>query len=74
MYSFYNNYNLLESSFEFLSYDAIVFRLFHNFTDQLFLAVQILIVEFFIKVLEHGYPLDDVKTIVVVSIIDRSIS
>ena len=64
--------NLLESRFELLGHVAIVFGFPHDLADQPLLAVQVIVVEFLIEVLEHGDPLDDVQTVVVISVIGRS--
>merc|ERR1712165_359769 len=64
---------VLESRFELLGHVAIVFGFPHDLADQPLLAVQVIVVEFLIEVLEHGDPLDDVQTVVVISVIGRSI-
>jgi len=64
-------FGILKSRFEFLGHVAKIFRFSHDFTDEPLLAVQIIVVKFFIKVLEHGDPLNDIETIVVISIISR---
>ena len=63
--------NLLESVLEFLGHAAVVFGFLHDFADESLLAVQIVVVELFVQVLEHGDPLDDVESVVVISIIGR---
>merc|ERR1711981_99375 len=40
----------------------------HDFADESFLAVQVIVVEFFIQILEHRDPLDDVHSLVSISI------
>ena len=52
--------NLLESRFKLFRQVAIVFGFLHDLADQPLLAVQVIVVEFLIEVLEHGDPLDDV--------------
>lgn len=53
--------NLLESSLEFLSSSAIVVGLPHDFADESLLALNVVVVELLVQVLEHGDPLDDVQ-------------
>jgi len=65
-------FGVLESRFELLGHVAIVFGFPHDLADQPLLAVQVIVVEFLIEVLEHGDPLDDVQTVVVISVIGRS--
>ena len=67
---FYSN-NLLESVLELLGHAAVVFGFLHDFADEPLLAVQVIVVELFVQVLEHGDPLDDVESVVVISIIGR---
>ena len=63
--------NLLESVLELLGHAAVVFGFLHDFADEPLLAVQVIVVELFVQVLEHGDPLDDVESVVVISIIGR---
>ena len=62
---------LLESVLELLGHAAVVFGFLHDFADESLLAVQVVVVERFVQVLEHGDPLDDVESVVVVSVIGR---
>ena len=62
---------LLESVLELLGHAAVVFGFLHDFADESLLAVQVIVVERFVQVLEHGDPLDDVESVVVVSVIGR---
>jgi len=55
-------FGVLESRFEFLCHVTVVFGFLHDFTDQPLLAVQVVVVEFLVDVLEHGNPLDDIQT------------
>jgi len=64
-------FGVLESVLEFLGHAAVVFGFLHDFADEPLLAVQVIVVELFVQVLEHGDPLDDVKSVVVISIIGR---
>jgi len=64
-------FGVLESVLELLGHAAVVFGFLHDLTDEPLLAVQIVVVELFVQVLEHGDPLDDVKSVVVISIIGR---
>ena len=63
------SYYLLESVLEFLGHSSEVFGFPHDFADEPLLAVQVIVVELFIQVLEHGDPLDDVHSLVAISII-----
>ena len=65
--------NLLESALELLGHAAVVFGFPHDFADESLLAVQVIVVEFFIQILEHGDPLDDVHSLVAIGIIVGSI-
>jgi len=65
-------FGVLESRFEFLGHVAVVFGFPHDFADQPLLAVEVVVVESFIEVLEHGDPLDDVQTVHFITIIGRS--
>ena len=62
---------LLESVLELLGHAAVVFGFLHDLTDEPLLAVQIVVVELFVQILEHGDPLDDVESVVVISVIGR---
>jgi len=62
-------FGVLESSFGFHGHVSVVFGFFHNFTDEPLLAVQVVVVEFFVDVLEQRDPLDDVQSVEVVSVI-----
>jgi len=64
-------FGVLESVLELLGHVAVVFGFLHDFADEPLLAVQVIVVELFVQVLEHGDPLDDVKSVVVISIIGR---
>jgi len=64
-------FGVLESVLELLGHAAVVFGFLHDFADEPLLAVQVIVVELFVQVLEHGDPLDDVKSVVVISIIGR---
>jgi len=66
-------FGVLESALELLGHAAVVFGFPHDFADQPLLAVQVIVVELFVQVLEHGDPLDDVESVVIVSIIGRPI-
>jgi len=66
-------FGVLESVLELLGHAAVVFGFLHDLTDEPLLAVQIVVVELFVQVLEHGDPLDDVKSVVVISVIGRPI-
>jgi len=66
-------FGVLESVLELLGHVAVVFGFLHDFADESLLAVQIVVVELFVQVLEHGDPLDDVKSVVVISVIGRPI-
>jgi len=61
-------FGVLESVLEFLGHGSEVFGFPHDFADESLLAVQVIIVEFFIQILEHGDPLDDVHSLVSISI------
>ena len=65
--------NLLESRFKLFRQVAIVFGFLHDLADQPLLAVQVIVVELFVQVLEHGDPLDDVHSLVAIGIIVGSI-
>ena len=45
--------NLLESGLELLGNGSVVLWLPHDFTDKTLLAVQVVVVELFIEILEH---------------------
>jgi len=64
-------FGVLESVLELLGHVAVVFGFLHDFADESLLAVQVVVVERFVQVLEHGDPLDDVESVVVVSVIGR---
>jgi len=64
---------ILESALEFLSHVSVVFGFPHDLADEPLLAVQVIVVELFVQVLEHGDPLDDVEAVVVISVIGRPI-
>lgn len=66
-------FGVLESVLELLGHAAVVFGFLHDFADESLLAVQVIVVERFVQVLEHGDPLDDVESVVVVSVIGRPI-
>lgn len=66
-------FSVLESVLEFLGGGSEVFGFFHDFADQSFLAFQVVVVEFFIDVLQHGDPLEDVHSVEVISILARSV-
>lgn len=59
-------FGILESRLEFDGHISVVLGFFHDFADQPLLAVQVIVVESFVEVLEHGDPLDDVQTIEVI--------
>jgi hypothetical protein len=61
-------FGVLESVLEFLGHGSEVFGFPHDFADESLLAVQVIVVEFFIQILEHGDPLDDVHSLVSISI------
>jgi len=54
---------VLESGLELLGNSTVVFWFSHDFADQSLLAVQVVVVELLIDILEHGDPLDDVHAI-----------
>jgi len=62
-------FGVLESVLEFLGHSSEVFGFPHDFADEPLLAVQVIVVELFVQVLEHGDPLDDVHSLVAISII-----
>jgi len=62
-------FGILESVLEFLGHSSEIFGFSHDFADQSLLAIKIVIVEFFIDILEHGDPLDDVHSLVAIGII-----
>jgi len=66
-------FGILESVLEFLGHVSEVFGFPHDFADESLLAVQVIVVEFFIQILEHGDPLDDVHSLVAIGIIVGSI-
>jgi len=66
-------FGILESVLEFLGHSSEIFGFSHDFADQSLLAIKIVIVEFFIDILEHGDPLDDVHSLVAIGIIVGSI-
>jgi len=61
-------FGVLESVLEFLGHGSEIFGFPHDFADESLLAVQVIVVEFFIQILEHGDPLDDVHSLVSISI------
>jgi len=61
-----------ESSLELLGNGSVVLWLPHDLADQPLLAVQIVVVELLIDILEHGDPLDNVHAIEE-SVLGRSI-
>jgi hypothetical protein len=61
-------FGVLESVLEFLGHGSEVFGFPHDFADESLLAVQVIVVEFFIQILEHRDPLDDVHSLVSISI------
>jgi len=61
-------FGVLESVLEFLGHGSEVFGFPHDFADESLLAVQVIVVKFFIQILEHGDPLDDVHSLVSISI------
>ena len=63
--------NLLESGLELLGNGSVVLGLPHDFADEPLLAVEVVVVELLIEVLEHGDPLDDVEGVEVISILGR---
>jgi len=63
---------VLESSLELLGNGSVVLRLPHDLADQPLLAVQVVVVELLIDILEHGDPLDNVHAIEE-SVLGRSI-
>lgn len=67
---------ILESSLELLGDGAVESGLLHDLADQPLLAVQVVVVELLVDILEHGDPGDDVQAIeesVVVGPIDTLI-
>ena len=52
---------LLEASLELLGGGTVVVGLPHDFADEPLLALEVVVVELLIEVLEHGDPLDDVE-------------
>ena len=52
-----------ESSFEFLSCRSKIFWLFHDFTNDLFLALKIVIVEVTVHLLQDLYPSQNVENV-----------
>jgi len=63
---------VLESSLELLGNGSVVLWLPHDLADQPLLAVQVVVVELLIDILEHGDPLDNVHAIEE-SVLGRSI-
>ena len=55
--------DLLESSLELLGDGAVEGGLLHDLADQPLLAVQVVVVELLVDILEHGDPGDDVQAI-----------
>merc|ERR1711936_1259534 len=66
-------FGILESVLEFLGHVSEIFGFPHDFADESLLAVQVIVVEFFIQILGHGDPLDDVHSLVAIGIIVGSI-
>ena len=64
---------LLESGLELLGNGSVVFWLPHDFADELLLAVEVVVVELLIDVLEEGDPLEDVELVAVQTILSRPI-
>lgn len=54
---------ILESSLELLGDGAVEGGLLHDLADQPLLAVQVVVVELLVDILEHGDPGDDVQAI-----------
>jgi len=54
---------VLESSLELLGNGSVVVWLAHDLADQPLLAVQVVVVELLIDILEHGDPLDNVHAL-----------
>jgi len=63
---------VLESSLELLGNGSVVLWLAHDLADEPLLAVQVIVVELLIDILEHGDPLDNVHAIEE-SVLGRSI-
>jgi len=63
---------LLESTLELLGNVSVVLWLPHNLTDQSLLAVQVIVVELLVQLLEEGDPLDDIQGVEVITISGRS--
>jgi len=63
---------VLESSLELLGNSSVVLWLPHDLADEPLLAVQVVVVELLIDILEHGDPLDNVHAIEE-SVLGRSI-
>ncbi len=61
--------DLLESVLEFHGHVAVDLGFLHDLADEPLLAVQVVVVELLIHVLEHRDPLNDVHSLVVVSVI-----
>lgn len=59
---------VLESGLELLGGRSVVGGLLHDFADETLLALEVVVVELLIDVLEHGDPLDDVEGVEVESI------
>ena len=62
---------LLESVLELHGHVAVDLGLPHDLADEPLLAVQVVVVELLIHVLEHGDPLDDVEGVEVISVVGR---
>ena len=52
---------LLESSLHFLGCVAEILRLLHDLADETLLALDIVVVELLVDLLQHGDPLDHVE-------------
>lgn len=65
--------SVLESVLELLGHGSVVFGLPHDFADESLLAVEVIVVEVLVQVLEEGDPLDDVQGLEVVALVGRSI-
>ena len=61
----------LESTLELLGNGSVVLWLPHDLADQPLLAVQVIVVELLVQLLEEGDPLDDVQGVEVITISGR---
>jgi len=64
---------VLESRLELLGDGSVVLWLPHDFADEPLLAVEVIVVELLVQVLEHGDPLDNVERVGEVTILSRPI-